>query len=451
MHIKSLFSIAKGPLRKLRVWMAVRRMRHTIDAYRTTPVQHDGVRRLLIMPSDAWTLVGAKGDEAMMQAVVGRLRATVSALEVAVVTASAAAHEAASSLGFTPVPAWSCPLAEGIELIESYAPDSMVVVGADVLDGYYSPVTASRMLLMAEAAARGGAHVSILGFSFNEQPSENMRAVFDLLSPSIAINVRDRISLERFSRFSQAPARLVADSAFLLQPDDGSAEVRKIGHWAMQRKDVGDTVIGFNIHPMLVRDATAEQITALVASAVTALRQLSRDRDVSVLLLSHDYRGTGGDDVCLEAIASALSAELRMRLLYPTARFSAAQLKAIAGYASGIVTGRMHLAVAALGMQIPVAALTYQDKFQGLFAHFSYPERYLLPPDRAVDSAQLAAMLEDFVDNLPYLAARVSEHLPAVTAAAELNLENILAAAQPAPVESGPHHRMAFAAPAVHT
>jgi polysaccharide pyruvyl transferase WcaK-like protein len=282
------------------------------------------------------------------------------------------------------------------------------------------------MLLMAEAAARRGVRVSILGFSFNTSPSANVRSTFDSLSDVIAVNVRDRISLERFQRFSRAPSRLVADSAFMLQPDDSAADVRQVIEWAAQRRREGELVLGFNVHPMLFRGATPSQVAALIDSAVTALRRLCERKPVSLLLLSHDYRGADGDHICLGPIARALQPELRSCLMYPTQAFSAAQLKAMAGCADGVVTGRMHLAIASLGMQRPVAALTYQDKFQGLFAHFDYPQRFLLSPQGAADPAQLTALMEDFINQLPALSAKVKRWLPQVTAASALNLDGWL-------------------------
>lgn len=427
MKARMLLAHARKLRAQYRDWKQLRGMRRAVDAYRPATRAALTLRRLVVLPSDPWTLVGAKGDEAMMQAVVARLRQQNPALEVAVVTATPQAEAAAGALGFASLPAWLCPMDEGIRLIEAFDPDSMVVVGADVMDGYYSPVTTTRMLLMAEAAARRGVRVSILGFSFNTTPSDKVRPAFDNLSAAIAVNVRDRISLERFQRFSRAPSRLVADSAFMLLPDHAAADVRQVIEWAAQRRRAGEWVLGFNVHPMLFRAATPPQIAALIDSAVTALRRLCARKPVSLLLLSHDYRGTDGDHVCLGPIARALQPDLRSRLMYPTQAFSAAQLKALAGCTDGVVTGRMHLAIASLGMERPVAALTYQDKFQGLFAHFDYPQRFLLSPQAAADPEQLAALMEDFFEQLPALSAKVKQWLPQVTAASALNLDGWLA------------------------
>ncbi|MBN9204126.1 MAG: polysaccharide pyruvyl transferase family protein [Methylibium petroleiphilum] len=383
--------------------------------------------RLLIVPSDPWTLIGAKGDEAMMQSVVGRLRQQLPALEVGVVTATAAAQDAARQLGFLPVDAWAGSLTEGLRRIDEFAPDMMVVLGADVLDGYYSPLTAARMLLTAQAAARSGTRVSILGFSFNARPHRLLKSVFDSLDASISVNLRDRLSRERFQRFTSARSQLVSDSAFMLLPDVRQAEVERVGSWAARSRDAGHVVLGFNVHPMLIRSATPAQVAGLVDSAIAALREVCKRRPVALLLLSHDYRGNDGDDVCLAPIANAMSALMPDRVLYPTAKFTAAQLKALAGSTDGVVTGRMHLAIASLGMERPVAALTYQDKFQGLFAHFDYPERFLLDPQGAADPRRLAAMIEDFVDQLPTLTTTVMQRLPDVQRASALNLSALTA------------------------
>jgi colanic acid/amylovoran biosynthesis protein len=385
------------------------------------------VKRLLILPSDPWTLVGAKGDEAMMQAVVGQLRQQNPELTVGVIIATEAAEQAARLLRFTPISAWDRPLDDAAEQIKAFGPDAMVVLGADVMDGYYNPVTTTRMLLTADAAARQGVRVAILGFSFNLQPNRLIRPVFEGLSDKLSINVRDRISHQRFTSFCRAPAKLVADAAFMLQPDPTTLQVKAMEQWAGERRSAGDVVIGFNMHPMLVRDATEAQVKALVDSAVGALRAITRERKLSVLLMSHDYRGQDGDDVCLAPIYKALAGELGSRLMYLTTQFSAAELKAMAGLMDGVVTGRMHLAIASLGMGKPVAALTYQDKFQGLFAHFDYPEKFLLAPADAAAPQKLQAMVTQFLDDLPALTARVKDHLPKVKEASMRNLERITA------------------------
>ncbi|KQP43196.1 hypothetical protein ASF44_06410 [Pseudorhodoferax sp. Leaf274] len=200
--------------------------------------------------------------------------------------------------------------------------------------------------------------------------------------------------------------------------------------WADRQRAAGMIVLGFNLHPMLITKATPAQVEGLVASAIEALRQVIRAKRVALLLLSHDYRGEEGDDACLGPIAKALQEELGERQMYSTRQYSASELKAMAGAADGVVTGRMHLAIATLGTGKPVAAMTYQDKFQGLFAHFNYPERFLLPPADAVDPQKLASLINDFIDRLPALTGQVNAQLPSVKKASELNMQQLTGAPQ---------------------
>ncbi|WP_162243813.1 polysaccharide pyruvyl transferase family protein [Pseudorhodoferax sp. Leaf274] len=366
----------------------------------------------------------------MITAIVARLRECHRDLEVAAITATELARDAALRLGFQSIPAWSGWMEGDIKLVDSFDPHLMVVIGADVMDGYYNPVTTARLLAFAECAARRGTKVAFSGFSFNSSPSSLLRPVFNNLSPSVAVNVRDRISRGRFQRFSRIESHLVADAAFMLEPDDSSDAVRHVMAWADRQRAAGMIVLGFNLHPMLITKATPAQVEGLVASAIEALRQVIRAKRVALLLLSHDYRGEEGDDACLGPIAKALQEELGERQMYSTRQYSASELKAMAGAADGVVTGRMHLAIATLGTGKPVAAMTYQDKFQGLFAHFNYPERFLLPPADAVDPQKLASLINDFIDRLPALTGQVNAQLPSVKKASELNMQQLTGAPQ---------------------
>lgn len=397
------------------------------DANAATPVA-----RLLFIPSDPWTLVGAKGDEAMLQAVAAALRRHTPQLIVGVVTATPAASDAARRLGFVPVSAWSLRLARARRRIDAFAPDAVVVLGADVMDGYYNPVFTTRVLLLADGAARRGARVAILGFSFNDRPSPLLQPVFSRLSRSITVNVRDSVSLARLRAFTDLPARLVADAAFMLEPERSGAAVGRLSEWAARRRDAGDVVLGFNMHPMLIKHASREQVDRLVAAAVSALRVVTAQRACSFVLIPHDYREGIGDGACLARIHRALVGPLDARVELVRGECSAAQLKAIAGLVDGVVTGRMHLAIAALGMGRPVAALTYQDKFQGLFTHFELPQRFLLDPAALLAAGRLEQMMIDFVDSLPALERQVAQHLAGVSALAARNLDGLVPGAHPA-------------------
>lgn len=417
----------KRPLRALKHRVQITLLRLQWDRREPAPAADVSppIARLLLMPADPWTLTGSKGDEAMMTAVAQQLRGRMPGLLVGVITASPAASAHARRLGYVPVEAWSWWLARGGRRIDAFAPDALVVLGADVMDGYYNPVFSTRVLLMADAASRRGVRVTLLGFSFNDHPVESLRPIFDGLSRAIAVHVRDPLSLDRFRRFSTTPAELVADAAFMLEPDASTDTVASVRAWAERRRAGGDAVLGFNIHPMLITRATEQQVDRLIANAVAALQAVAAQRRVSFLLIPHDYRGASGDMACLAPIHHRLAQALNDSLMLVTGKQSAAQLKAVSGLVDGLVTGRMHLAIAGLGMGRPVAAMTYQDKFHGLFDHFNLPRRFVLAPEALMEEGRLESLMLDFIDSLPELERQVAQCAASVQDAASRNLVSL--------------------------
>ncbi|WP_372089833.1 polysaccharide pyruvyl transferase family protein [Tistrella mobilis] len=428
--MKTLLSrLVLSPLKK--------KIRQPVEAFRRTPSYVDRfelgpwskaqglvrersrtrpAKRLLILPSDPITFQGAKGDEAMMEASLRVIRQTNPGVEVGAITASDQASAIARASGFKPLQNWNRPFSyESIaRAVSAFEPDICVVLGADVLDGYYSTPHAARMLLTADLVARTGADVEVLGFSFNSTPSPGLARLFERLHPRVHLNVRDRVSYDRFVAFTSRPAQLVADSAFMLAPTTDSTGVLRIAEWVATRRAEGRTVVGFNLHPMLFRNATREQISALIERSGRVLADAAAERRLSWLLIPHDYRGSLGDDVCLAPIGQALKPKLGDDVFHMTGEFTAAELKGAAGLLDGVITARMHLAIAALGGGVPVAAVVYQDKFRGLFGHFGLPDTLMMAPEELIGGNAFDGFVRDFIDHLPDLRAQVAAALPAV-------------------------------------
>lgn len=404
------------PRQYLKNWKDVSSLRAA--ARRVNAQQHDpspsNSGRLLVLPCDPWTLDGSKGDEAMIQGLINKLRTDRPDLVVGVVVASDQAHVRAKALGFVPITAWDCSFDDAVRAMLAFSPELMVTIGADVMDGYYSPLTTSKLLLLSDAMARQGVRTIVSGFSFNASANPLVRDVFDELSAQLKLNVRDQTSFARFQRFTRTSARLVADAAFLLEPRADFPEMAEAGAWVQTQRDLGRAVLGFNMHPMLIKHASEEHLARLIDASATSILAVAESRPTSFLFLPHDFRGKDGDDTCLGPIFRAVSGRLGARVRYDSTPIGAANLKALAGLVDGVVTARMHLAIAALGMGRPVASLTYQDKFQGLFGHFDYPERFLLDPQGASDDRQLTTLLTEFIDHLPSLTETVAAALPKV-------------------------------------
>lgn len=385
---------------------------------------NDNLSSVLIATPDPRFLVNSKGDEAMITGVTENILAQYPDCQVAILGDLTQLPESLVLLGVTLEPKWSTPwsLAYLTQVISQY--DSLVIVGADIMDGHYSPISAARLWVIGDIAARLGKRAVVLGFSFNSQPSDWLKPFVKRLSPSLRIYSRDAVSQQRFNSFCNSErADLVADSAFLLKPRSTSAVVERIAKWCKTQRSQCRIICGFNIHPMLIKNATTEQIDHLVASSAKAISQVLANRPVSFVFISHDYRGPKvGDCEMLSSIAEKLTSLNSDRILTFQEHLHAAELKALAGLMDLVITGRMHLSIAALGQGTPVAAITYQGKFHGLFQHFALDEELLISPDDIQNDSTFAAWMITALDQHQPLADQVRSRLPKVHQLAEKNL-----------------------------
>lgn len=382
-------------------------------------------RKIVIVPPDPYTLVGSRGDDAMIESLLGVVRKHNEDIQLYVITASDKADEAAKRKGLIPVQIWKHAFSPQIILSElkKISPDALAAIGADVMDGYYNPYLPFHALMFADLASRLGARCAVMGFSFNRNPCQELKEIFELVNPNVIINLRDSVSLERFNAFCNRDAELVADSAFFLEPDMECEGKIKAGIWVKNTHKAGRKAFGFNIHPKLFKEATQEQIDHLVTGAANAIEAVSKVRDVNWLLLPHDFRKLPGDNKCLRPLANELMARgLSERFIHFPEDRASPELKAIASQLDGVITARMHLAIASLGMGVPIAALTYQDKFTGLFQHFDLPEWLLLSPSESDKFArELETLMLHFIDESDDLKRKVREQLPGVKAQAMKN------------------------------
>lgn len=388
-------------------------------------------KNVLIVPTDPWTLIGAVGDDAMISASIGIVRQHERACQVYVMTGGEQANKVAECIGLRPLMLWADKgFVQNLrdELVK-HEIGSVIVLGADVLDGYYGATIAAKLLVSADLAARLGAKVTVLGFSFNAEPVGRLRSIFDNLHSNVRLHAREQLSAERFSKFSRHPVTLVADSAFMLGPDQSTDEVSDLVDWANAARQRGRLIIGLNVHPMLIKSATSEQIESIVLSVLSAVENVDSslaDR-ISWVLIPHDYRDALGDDTCLIPIYERLRKVPGFDVKHITGRHRAATLKAMAGAMDGVIAGRMHLVIASLGMGVPVFALKYQDKFEGLLGLFGIDQEMSVTADELLfNPDEFSSRLQRFLRDISSLKIKVSKALPNVKAASRLNYSPIV-------------------------
>jgi colanic acid/amylovoran biosynthesis protein len=377
---------------------------------------------LFLIPPDPWNLTGSTGDAAMITAVAQEIR-TRMGLEVTVLTTANAADIAASRLGLKTLRVrWDKEAAFWVRLhrrIRRENATAVLIIGADVLDGCYDSEMPSRMLRIADLAASRKIPTAILGFSFNSKPKEDLHSAWSELHPDVVVQVRDEPSLKRLEVFSGRKGRLVADCAFLLREKAGPASER-VRAWTSSQRQQGKRILGINFHPLLFKNK--EDFHRLSHSFQHALGAMAARGETSFVVIPHDNR-EGSDKAVLQSFTANLGNTLRDHTLFVEEEVGPDEIKSIVSHLDGVITGRMHLAIASLGMGKPVLALTYQDKFEGLFGHFELPSWLLATPEAASNPADLLVLMDRFSASIGPLTNQVEALLPAVQLAARRNLE----------------------------
>ncbi len=401
--------------------------RHIISI---VPQHVDCQERLVIVPCDPWTVGGSRGDEAMLMAVIQQYRLKNSRLPIDVVVCDEVGCEYIRHLPIENVmalPIWNgpYPLARIYRAVLAQKASHVVLLGADCMDGHYSPLLSLTLLNLHDLFSRTPSMESrLLGFSFNDKPYRPLYFAFNHIANGTIINLRDPISCDRFRRKVSVHAGLVADAAFMLRSDRCFEGFNKLENWIRERRNgCRRTIIGFNFHPMLRNYGGAEDIKKDAVILAHNIEIILQERlNVDFVLIPHDNRSRLTDNLMLEVIYSYLhQKQLQDRVYYDAEVYRAPQLKAICSLIDGLISSRMHLAIAALGQGKSVMAASYQGKFEGLFQHFRLPDTYLLNPDVFISDAMIPVFYS-YLDHLRELTSQVEKMLPSVVQLSQKNL-----------------------------
>jgi polysaccharide pyruvyl transferase WcaK-like protein len=376
----------------------VARVRHAL--WRTAAKKVDkapsrafgALQRVLIVASDPGEVVGSRGDDAMLTVVVDTVRARNPQCEIGVVCVAGPLPEILAREGVIAEPVWNGHGYAGfLKRLERY--DTLVMIGADVMDGHYSGSNAVRQWAFSDLAARSGVRAFVLGCSFSDEIATPVTRLLPLLSPKLRVFARERQSKIKFDESASTPATLVADSAFLLQPSPTGPEHAEVEAWAQGERMQGRFVCALNVHPMLFPNNDMHQVVALNEALARVLARLLPSHEFSILLTPHDFReGNLGDNAALSHLHGLLKPLLGKHVYHASRPARASEIKAMMGAADMLITGRMHLGVGALSVGVPMWGLSPQDKFIGLFEHFGLADQRITPM-----AAQNVATLEAFV------------------------------------------------------
>lgn len=395
--------------RELQQWFRLRRL-----ASNVSPVVSTQGGRCLIVPCDPWSVVGSRGDQAMMLAAMQRIRVGTPKATFSVLACRCAPEEKLRQLGLKLERHWDDGTFWAWTAGHLTAFDQVCLLGADVTDGVYGWNAALRLQALYDLFGRVGAKTHYLGFSFSAHPHPWMRWVFALQRRGLPLPVRDPVSVRRLCRFTRhRPVRLVADVAFCMAPRM-TPRTKCEAAWCDEQHARNRRVLAVNLHQMFNGEiAHGAAWEAAVASVL--VRLVEETPDVAFLLLPHDDRPGISDDGVLRRLKEAFPSELSDRIRLVGIVLDADEAKALMAYCDALMAGRMHLSIAALGQRVPVFALVYQGKFEGLWEHFGLPPDTLCAPERFLtESEAVYAAVVRFMENLSSLRTRINDALPRV-------------------------------------
>lgn len=246
-----------------------------------------------------------------------------------------------------------------IKFINKFKPKSVYLIGADVMDGYYSESRSLMRTYLLRIAACACSDVRLLGFSFNATPNMKCVASLKSLSKNALIFARDPVSASRLMAYG-VKCESLADLAFMLEPVviRNSAEIDRCSKFIGSQKSIGKRVICVNIN------AIHNAYPNFFENLIELFNYLIRN-DFSLIFISHDDRDFNGfsDFSLAEAAISRIGSENSFLIKED---MDAAELKYIANKTEMVITGRMHFAIGALSTCIPALMFGYQGKQEGL-------------------------------------------------------------------------------------
>lgn len=347
------------------------------------PLDHRGPEAVMILPpADAWEGVGPHsfGDEMLLlgffEGLDNCFAGNISTLSMHGQGGSNILFHGHTikMLGFRK--RWnSCSsYREFANIISVYS--HFVVIGADVLDGAYGAYNSIQRLRFLNIAAKMGVKTAITGCSFNGTKDSRIRRLLITAEKSgTVINARDRVSFDRLRLFLKN-TKEVADLAFLVDAEKYAIadRIATIRNRAENWKKTNGNIIGINLCGWHIKDKDI-----FFDRFISALSQMQdSQKNIAIILLPHDTRTDRWSDLdTLEEFRSRLGSRIEI-IDTPQEIKSGIDAKQVVSCCDVLLTGRMHLAIAAHDQGVPTVSFGYQGKFEGFYGLYGMGNEWLV-------------------------------------------------------------------------
>jgi len=267
---------------------------------------------------------------------------------------------------------------------------SLVIVGADSLDGAHSRFESLLRLRLASFCARRGVPTLLCSFGFNGHPDPSTAEAFRRFPPQgVTLLCRDDLSRDRVARLAGGGVQLSADLGFLLQPSRHSVLDTQVGSWLSARQRSGQPLVAWSLSPQALKLLSPEQRSQAVVSCAQVIERLITERDALVVLMPHDFLAHASDPSLLAEVLAQVPLPAREHVLLPDGPYSAADVTQCFARFDFVFAGNTHLMIAALGRDVPPLGVEYPGQSEGVCRHFGLGAQCLVAASDLCDPALL--------------------------------------------------------------
>lgn len=345
------------------------------------------------------------GDEAILEGILSRLRATVPA-EVTVLSRNPsdtlARHKVERAIS-------ARSLTRKEITREILGLDLLILGGGGILYDRDAEVYLREVFLAHEL----GVPVILYAISAGPLTTQSARrAVQQALNAAAVITVRDRLGYHLLEDVGVTQEiHLTADPAFLLEPEELSVDVLKAEGVEFERH-----LVGFSVREPgpAAPDIDPEEYYALLANAADFIIERY---DAEVLFVPMEKTDVQHSHAVVAHMQNSERAEILRR------RYSPRQILDLMGRFEFAVGMRLHFLIFAALHGTPFAALPYASKVTGLLEDLEMET----PPLGSIGIGQLLARIDRSWDTRDEIRAKISQRLSGLKSRAERTNELLVA------------------------
>lgn len=236
----------------------------------------------------------------------------------------------------------------------------MLMIGADTVDGTYESNSSEVRKKIAPHLSRMGINLSLSSFSLSKNISNVSKESLIAISEHTHFVTRDVYSYERLTQIVDK-AELASDLAFQMTPNSEIDIARS------EQKNY----VGLCLKNTDVENNEEKWIFKLIKLAI-------ENNIVYVHLPHHPQDFEISKTLHQEFIKINKSISIMPFKSFPNCQ----QIKKLSSGMDLVLTGRMHVGIAAISQSIPIFCKGYLNKFEGLLRHFDLDEqRYMVNLD----------------------------------------------------------------------